>query len=293
MKRGLRIFLLFLVFLILCSFTSVNAEDANNIADVVGENNIGDNFALEALENDGNINHLATNDNSMLSDNILEEDNDLDNAIADSCNEKDSNEFTLSVEDESIDNESNGNNLVLSENDVNDLSDNILGVEENNDNSDLSDNILGIDENNDNSFLSDNILGVEENNDNSDLSSDSDQNLGVIGGLPFAQLATFININMPLGVIGLTSDYSFNLTTDEAFALGISLHPTMDTIIDGNGHSIDGDFKAVLFTIIHAPFSITFRNVNFINAGYSDEMRECYEGLAPPGTGDYINYSML
>ena len=197
----------------------------------------------------------------MLSDNILEEDNDLDNAIADSCNEKDSNEFTLSVEDESIDNESNGNNLVLSENDVNDLSDN--------------------------------ILGVEENNDNSDLSSDSDQNLGVIGGLPFAQLATFININMPLGVIGLTSDYSFNLTTDEAFALGISLHPTMDTIIDGNGHSIDGDFKAVLFTIIHAPFSITFRNVNFINAGYSDEMRECYEGLAPPGTGDYINYSML
>ena len=46
MKRGLRIFLLFLVFLILCSFTSVNAEDANNIADVLGENNIGDNFAL-------------------------------------------------------------------------------------------------------------------------------------------------------------------------------------------------------------------------------------------------------
>ena len=91
---------------------------------------------------------------------------------------------------------------------------------------------------------------------------------------------------MPVGLINLESDYAFNLQYDEAFVFGISIQPVMNTVINGNGHIIDGDYKAALFNILNAQFRVTFNNLTFINVGYSNDMEDCYRNQAPPGTGD-------
>ena len=125
------------------------------------------------------------------------------------------------------------------------------------------------------------------NEPSSTLSSEKDKNrLGDGDPLNFLTLSQHINSVLYTGHVDLENNYRFNLNTDAVFALGISISSEMNVIIDGHGHSVDGAMQAALFRVVNSPSSITFRNINFMNAGFSDAARECYENEAPHGGGN-------
>ena len=257
MKRGVKIFSLFLLIsLVLCSFASVNAEDTNH-AYGLEVNDINENIMDDALESD-----IANGDDSLESSRSLDDD--------------------LSIDDVSLD-----DGLAVGERDIvfDDVSlDDGLAVGERDivfDDVSLDDGLaVGEDDTNPNNWEYDHHSG------HSVLSSSPKQDLQVIGGLPFATLAQNINEGLQGGSITLISDYSFNSQTDQPYVFGVSIQPVMDLIINGEGHTIDGDFKAALFNILNAQFTVTFQNLNFINVGYSNDMQPCYDEQAPHGGGD-------
>ena len=257
MKRGFKIFSLFLlILLVLCSFSSVNADDTILADGVVESNNEN---IVDALESDKSI------------------DDDLSNA----CIVSDDN-FATDNTDISIDSDSNQLNHIESSDESRDES-----RDESSDES--SDESLD-----DNLGLSYDIDGKDKNlllssNENTDsLAADLNENSLGAYELSFHDLGVLIGASLSLGHIDLTSDYKFNYETDAVNIFGLVICPSTFTVFDGHGHYIDGNFQAGIFHVFTDPYmefrpSITFQNVIFKNVGFSEDMMDCYEEQAPPG----------
>ena len=87
--------------------------------------------------------------------------------------------------------------------------------------------------------------------------------IGISSGNSFSTLGFLIDSISSGGILTLSTDYIFNPDEDEAYIDGININK--DITINGNGHKIDGNHLAKLFTILGT--NVTFYNVTFVNSG--------------------------
>ena len=141
-----------------------------------------------------------------------------------------------------------------------------------------------------NSFIeinSDNTLKtalLSKTNNDEILGSCADEDL-LGAGNTYSTLAALIIAGANAHYISLTTDYIFDKEKDQSFARGIDIvgYRTGRTVFDGNGHSIDARNEAAIFNVISS--TVSFRNMAFLNAGFSLNMMDCYKLTAPPGGG--------
>ena len=67
-------------------------------------------------------------------------------------------------------------------------------------------------------------------------------------------------------VVNLETDYKFKYGSKEDSKIADGIPIEKNLIINGNGHTIDGDTYATFFEIYGKTLEVTFNNINFVNA---------------------------
>ena len=95
---------------------------------------------------------------------------------------------------------------------------------------------------------------------------DLNETIQVTNAKSFTDLDTDINSNTN-SQITLKSDYIYNSTTDSKFKNGVVIKK--DVTINGNGHTLDGNYLARIFTTESK--NIILKNINFVNGNANKE----------------------
>ena len=129
-----------------------------------------------------------------------------------------------------------------------------------------------------NMAVDDNIndeISVVENNELEDNNPIADEQLGETNNV-----GTFTDLENDINSAGnyyeLTRDYTYNNDTDYKNHRGISIK--MNFMLDGKGHTLNGNNLSVIFSFFKSdddpnPYNVTIKNINFINANGNDNNR--------------------
>ena len=109
-------------------------------------------------------------------------------------------------------------------------------------------------------ILSISAVSATENITDNLKTSDLNETIQVTNAKTFTDLDTDINSNAN-SQITLKNDYIYNSTTDSKFKNGVAIKK--DVTINGNGHTLDGNNLARIFTTESE--NIILKNINFIN----------------------------
>ena len=112
------------------------------------------------------------------------------------------------------------------------------------------------------------------------IESSNTLQLGGVG--TFTDLDAIIQLG---GEVTLVSDYTFNPTTDTFIHNGMGIALVSPTVIEGNGHTINANFKTIIFRLNAADF--TFRNVVFMNA--VSQFKDCRDNIIDGGAIRLMN----
>ncbi len=115
-------------------------------------------------------------------------------------------------------------------------------------------------------ILSISAVSATENITDNLKTSDLNETIQVTNAKTFTDLDTDINSNAN-SQITLKNDYIYNSTTDSKFKNGVAIKK--DVTINGNGHTLDGNNLARIFTTESE--NIILKNINFINGNANRE----------------------
>lgn len=165
--------------------------------------------------------------------------------------------------------------------DIND-SNNYLNTNTIDSSNNMSSNSINIDEQKN---LAQNTNNYELNDSNGNVKSNLASSSGTF--LDLKNLLFDDNYELRSNSFTLYSDYTYNSNSDYYEQLGLGI--TGSVTIDGNGHTIDGNNQAKLFSIgSSSHINVIFKNINFIN-GLGIGQGEGAVEVGPFATVQFIN----